>query len=278
MQARTSTSLWFFPKGALLASGETSHFDTNREIRLGIENTRERIIELLGTDVRTVESGESWDLVAKSTRNTMAWRNISMLLDYNTSFPYFHVPPVLLDSETPADLKREFVRGYADVAGNIRPANRDQAGRHRVRLDTLNYQSNWIVPVQLCLMLQDHLGVSIPVITWGHPNLGREWREHQLNVYAEDFLKVGFFFEYKQKALEEMANLNQLRFTNRVRGCPGKRRLGRQKPPNNEENNTARLDSALVGKHFDGYWHICKVLGCLREPSPGEQLELPLEE
>lgn len=267
-----------FPKGALLASGETLHFDTDREIRLGIENTRERLIELLGSDVRTVESGDSWDLVAKSTRNTIAWRDIAMLLDYKTSFPHFHVPPVLLDLATPVDLKREFLRGYADVAGNIRPANRDQAGRHRVRLDILNYQTNWIVPVQLCLMLQDHLGIAVPVITWGHPNLGREWREHQLNVYAEDFLGVGFFFEYKQRALAELASVNEHRFVNRVKGCPGRRRAGRRKPHSDEENNTGRLDPVLVGKHFNGYWHICKALGCPREPVPGEQLELAMEE
>jgi hypothetical protein len=267
-----------FPKGALLASGEKLQLDTDREIRLGIEKTRERLIELLGTDIRTVETGESWDLVARSTRNTMAWRNISMLLGYKTIFSYFSIPDIFLIPDTPMEFKLEFIRGYADVAGNIRPANRDQAGRHRVRLDTLNYLSNWIVPVQLCLILQDYLGVSVPVITWGHPNMGREWREHQLNIYAEDFLKVGFCFEYKQRALEELANLNQLRFRNRVKGCPGKRRVARRKPPSDEEGDASRLDPVLVDKHFNGYWQICKALGCPREPAPGEQLELPLEE
>lgn len=266
------------PKGALLAQGETTQFDTDKEIRLGMEKIRERLVELLGVDIRTVDAGESWDLVARMTRNTMAWRNIDMLLGNKTSFPYFEIPEAFLDENTPLDFKREFVRGYADVAGNIRPANRDQAGRHRVRLDILNYPTNWETPMRLCLLLQDQLGISVPLITWGHPNLGRQWREHQLNVYSEDFLGVGFYFDYKQAALKELADLNLSRFPHRVKGCPGARRRGIRKAPDPDEQNAERLPPELLGKHFDAYWQICRALGCPRRPSPGAQLELIVEE
>ncbi len=267
-----------FPKGALLAQGETLQFQTDKEIRLGIERIRERLQELLGADIHTVDSGESLDLVTRMTRNTMAWRNLSMLLANRTSFPYFAIPEVFFDESTPIDFKREFLRGYADVAGNIRPANRDQAGRHRVRLDILNYPTNWQVPVQLCLLLQEHLKVPVPLITWGHPNLGREWREHQLNVYAEDFMAIGFYFDYKQAILEELAELNRSRFPAGVKGCPGARRKGPRKASDPGENNAERLPAELVGKHFDAYWHICRALGCPRRPAPGEQIEMALEE
>lgn len=267
-----------FPKGALLAQGETIQFDTDKEIRLGMEKIRERLVELLGVDIRTVDAGESWDLVARMTRNTMAWRNINMLLGNKTSFPYFEIPEVFFEGDTPLDFKREFVRGYADVAGNIRPANRDQAGRHRVRLDILNYPTSWQTPMRLCLLLQDQLGISVPLITWGHPNLGRQWREHQLNVYAEEFLGVGFYFDYKQEALEELANLNLSRFPHRVKGCPGARRRGIRKTPDPDEQNAERLPPELLGRHFDAYWQICRALGCPRRPSARAQLELIVEE
>jgi hypothetical protein len=261
-----------FPKGALLARGEELQFDTDKEIRLGIERVRERLIELMGSDVRTLDAGQSWDLVIRSTRNTIAWRNIRALLGDQTSFPFFKVPDVLVAPDTAQDFKREFVRGYADVAGNIRPANRDQAGRHRVRLDILNYPTSWRLPVQ------DHLATPVPVVTWGHPNLGREWREHQLNIYAEDFLHVGFYFDYKQAALRELAEKNTKRFSTHVRGCPGARPSGPKKPLQQEEKNAQRLDPALAGRHFDAYWQICRALGCTRRPAPGEQLELIPEE
>lgn len=266
-----------FPKGALLAEGESLRFDTDKEIRLGITKTRERLLDLLGADIRTVESKESWDLVVHSTRSTVAWRNLISLLRGKKSFPYFAVPDALFDPQVPLDVKREFIRGYADVAGNIRPSNADWAGRHRVRLDTLNYPTNWQLPVQLCLLLQDHLDVPVPNIIWGHPNLNREWREHQLNIYAEDFQQIGFFFDYKQEALIELAASNLNRFDTRIRGCPGVRPKGPKKSKSPAENSD-RLDSRLRGKHCDAYWQICKVLGCPRTPAPDEQIELIPEE
>jgi hypothetical protein len=267
-----------FPKGSLLASGETLHFDTDKEIRLGTEKIRERLLELLDGDIRTIDAGDSWDLVARFTRQTMAWRNVQMLLAHRTSFHYFDVPEVLFAPETPVEFKREFMRGFADVAGNIRPANADQVGRHRVRLDTLNYRTTWHAPVRLCLLLQEQLGIPVPNIVWGHPNLGREWREHQLNVYVEDFLAVGFYFDYKQSVLDELAKSNLARFASRVKGCPGARRLNRKKDKDAQEGNAEKLPDDLVGKHFDAYWQICRTLGCPRRPRRGEQLELLTEE
>jgi hypothetical protein len=267
-----------FPKGSLLAQGINTHFDSDREIRLGIEKIRERLMELLGADIRTADAGDTWDLVARFTRNTMAWRNINMLLGNKTSFSSFDIPQVFLDKETPIEFKREFIKGFADVAGNIRPANRDQAGRHRLRLDILNYPTNWHLAMKLCLLLQNHLNVPVPVLTWGHPDLGRQWREHQLNVYAEEFLAIGFYFDFKQAVLEELAKFNCKHFPNKVKGCPGARGLGRKKKKDPEEKNAEKLPAELLGKHFNSYWQICRALGCTRRPAPREQLELLIED
>lgn len=267
-----------FPKGALLAEGLSTKFDTNKEIQLGIDKIRDRLTDLLGADIRRVDAGDSWDLRVQTTRRTMAWRNITRILGVGTDFPQFHVPGIFLRKDTPLEFKHEFVRGYGDVSGNIRPANRDQAGRHRVRLDILNRKTNWHVPVQICLLLQNYLDIPVPVITWGHPNLGREWREHQLNVYAEEYLRVGFSFEFKQQALEELARSNSERFSSPIKGCPGARRRGTKKARHSEESNADRLDLKLVGKHFNAYWQICRRMGCSRRPAPREQLELIPEE
>jgi len=269
-----------FPKGNLIAEGQTRRFDVDKEVSLGIEKIRERLVELLDADIRTVDESETKDLVIRTTRRSMAWRNISMILNDQSSFPYFEIPQVFFDPNTPYEFKREFLRGYADVAGNIRLANRDQTGRHRVRLDILNYPTNWKVPVQLCILLQNHLNVGVPSIIWGHPNLGREWREHQLNVYAEDFLSLGFYFDYKQAALNELASINQARGGHGTSPCPGQRLIGRgrRKPSHPEEHNSTRLDPNLVGRHYTSYWQICRELGCPRRPPAGAQLEMGLEE
>lgn len=268
-----------FPKGSFIAEGEGLRFDTDKEIKLGIEKIRERFLELLSADIKTHDTSERLSLVITSTRNTVAWRNLNMLLGGKTSYPFFSVPPVLFDPDVPLEVKSEFIRGFADVAGNVRIANRDQIGRHRVRLDVLNYVNNWGVPAQLCMLLQEHLQVPVSVITYGHPNLGREWREHQINIYCEDFAKVGFYFDFKQSALKNLSEANYTHFPNHVtKFCPGRRRkIKAHKASHVLENCPERLDPRLNGKHFDWYWQICKALGCQRKPAPGEQLEFPLE-
>lgn len=264
-----------FPYSSLEVEGVSSSFDQETAIRLGLSEIRERLLDLLDTDITIVRKENSVDFVIRFIRKSMIWRNILLMTGGATSYPYFKVPPVFFDNDLLPDWKREFVRGYADVAGNIREANRYVDGRHRVRLDVLNYSTNWVVPVQLCTLLQEHLNVPVQLITWGHPNLGRKFREHQINIFAKPFLDVGFSFEHKQKILQEFAEWDDknARTTNYA-PCPGMRNIRKHKPPDPDENNAEKLGSALVGNHYDAYWQICKALGCTRMPDKGVQLEL----
>lgn len=264
-----------FSYSSLEAHGIHSTFPLETAIKLGLDSVRERLQELLDTDIRKVPKSGAVDLVIRFMRNSMVWRNILLLTDGATSYPFFRVPRTLLSSYIPVDWKREFVRGYADVAGNIRHANRYVDGRNRVRLDVPNYPSNWDLPVQLCTLLQDHLDVPVQLITWGHPDLRRDFREHQLNMFAEPFLKIGFSLEHKQQILQEYATWDAEHFgAIECHHFPGMRRLREKKPVHPEENNQNRLDSRLVGQHYDQYWQICKALGCTRIPTESDDLEL----
>ncbi|GBD11340.1 hypothetical protein HRbin23_01003 [bacterium HR23] len=257
-----------FPLATLAAQGEHHIYSTQESIRLGVFQVRERLLHLMGEDALIVDDkNDSIDLVFHFTRNTLVLRNISALLGGKSHYLAYSVPQALFHA--PLEVKREFVRGFADVAGNVRPANRDQAGLHRVRLDVLN--GNWRLPVQLCLLLQEHLKVPVPNIIWGHPNMGREWREHQVNVYADDFLQVGFSVPFKQQALKELAEANQLLGRSPPSGCPGERRLRARKPPDFAVGDVAHLPPELQGKRFDAYWQICHALGCPRRPPAGQR-------
>jgi hypothetical protein len=264
-----------FPYTSLQVQGTSSTFDQETSIRLGLDSIRERLLELLSADIRIVRRSGGVDLVVSFLRNNMIWRNILLLTNGETSYQSFHIPPVFFDPDISSEWKRQFVRGYADVAGNIRHSNRDQNNRHRVRLDVLNYPTNWGLPVELCLLLQEQIGVPVQLITWGHPNLGRAFREHQLNIFAQPFLAIGFSFDHKQKLLEEFAAQDEALPAGRAYApCPGVRRVRRLKPADPDENNAAKLDPRLVGQHYDAYWQICKALGCPRYPAPGDQAEM----
>ena len=264
-----------FPYSSLKIAGITTTFDQETAIRLGIQDIENRLKELVDTDIDTFRKENSIELAIRFHRNNMVWRDILLLTEQAQSYPYFKIPPVFFDPELPKDWKREFIRGYADVAGNIRKSNVYVDGRHRVRLDVLNYPTNWGISVELCRLLQEGLDIPVQLITWGHPNLKRDFREHQINIFAKPFLKIGFSFEHKQKILEELANSDKIDYSKKSGPCPGRRKLPKTPNPKSpDENNTAKLDPRLVGKHFDAYWQICKALGCTREPSTVNQLQL----
>ncbi len=262
-----------FPYSSLEVQGLTRAFDQQTSIRLGLDSIRERLLDLIDTDIRIVKKDHGVDFVASFQRPSMIWRNILYILKNATSYPYFRVPEILYHPDVPQEWKREFVRGYADVAGNIRQANRYVDGRHRVRLDVLNYPTNWEVPVQLCTLLQEQLDVPVQLITYGHPNLNRGFREHQLNIFASAFLRIGFSFEHKQALLEEFAAANEKSHPNANNDpCPGMRRLRAAKPNDPDENKADKLDARLLGNHYDAYWQICKALGCTRVPAVDQPL------
>jgi len=264
-----------FSHSSLEVQGVSTTYELDTATRLGLVAIRERLQELLDTDIGTVSRAGGVDLVIRFMRNNMIWRNILLLTGGATSHAYYSVPAVFFSSELPRECKREFLRGYADVAGNIRHANRYVDGRHRVRLDVLNYPANWELPIQLCQILQDHLGIPVQLITWGHPNLGRGFREHQINIFADAFLPVGFFLEFKQRILEEFAASDRKQGgAQQSACCPGARVVGSRKPPDPDEDNEGKLDSRLLRRHFDAYWQICRALGCKRIPEADGRLAL----
>jgi hypothetical protein len=148
-----------------------------------------------------------------------------------------------------------FMSGIADVAGNCRFANRFIDGRVRVRIDILNTRNSWRFPVELCHVLQHRLRIPVQSVTWGHPNLGRGLREHQMNVFAGDFQAVGFRVPHKQQEL--------IKYRDSVsadEGCPGLRR--RVAKPRSSEEQSLELPDSLRGHHFDAYWEICRAMSC----------------
>ena len=253
-----------FPYQSLKVDGISGTFDTNTSIRLGLQQIQERILELTGADV-SISSGEnSIVLVLRFLRNTMVWRNILMHTQERTGYEYFGVPEIFFSPSVPDDWKREYIRGFADVAGNVRRANRYINDTNRVRLDVLNYPTNWDMPVQLCTLLEEHLTIPVQLITWGHPNLGRGFREHQINIFAVPFEKIGFSLPHKQTILEEFIQKDKENYPNKTYNpCPGRRKLRKRKPKDKRENSE-KLDDRLNGKHFNAYWQICKKLGCPR--------------
>jgi hypothetical protein len=247
--------------------GPESTFQQKNEFRLSLDDIRNRLQILLDTEIESSVKDREIDFVIKFNKNSMIWRNLRLIFSKRESYPFFPVPDVFFRPDLPTEWKREFLRGYADAAGNIRRANNYMNIRNRVRLDVLNYPTNWGVGVQLCRLLQDHLDVPVQNIIWGHPNMNRDFREHQINIFVVPFLKIGFSIAFKQKLLEEFADEDMKAPTKfRYVPCPGKKRVGAsRKPKHSGEEDEEKLDPRLVGKHFNKYWQICQSLGCKKK-------------
>lgn len=227
-----------------------------------------RLKALLGETVNlSTSSQEDVTFRVEFPSTHIVVRNLKLILENRLEYKRFVVPVAIRESNDP-EIMREFVRGFADVAGNIRRSNRDQAGVHRVYLDALN--ENWKMPVQLCDLLQHKLKVPVANILWGHPNLRdpsasqpqtSPFREHQIRIYAHHFLQVGFYVEHKQAVLELLAKENKLNHKDSVGSfCPGHRRE-RMKAKHPLEKDQ-RLPRGVRGNHFDTYWQICAACGC----------------
>ena len=262
-----------FPYQSLEVDGVSGTFNTNTSIRLGLQQIGERVLELTGADVSIIDGESSVTLVLRFLRNTMVWRNILMHTQNHTGYEHFRVPEIFFSTNIPNDWKREYIRGVADVAGNIRHSNRYIDGSNRVRLDVLNYPTNWSMPVQLCTLLEGHLTVPVQLITWGHPNMGRNFREHQINIFAVPFGEIGFSLPHKQAILKEFIEHDKEHYPNKTYNpCVGKRKIRKRKSKDSRENHE-KLDERLKGNHFNAYWQICKKLGCTRTPKILQQEE-----
>lgn len=253
-------------------------FNQETEIRLSLEDVRRRINELLEVNVDIERANNEIILKATFTKNTMSWRNLMLLCNNKKSYSEFIIPDVLFDM--PEDVQKEFIRGIADAGASPSYADRDQANLQRIVIQFQN--PNWILPIQVCKMLQENLKIKVQHIIWGHPNIrtpeepsnrGEPWaKEHRLRIYAEDFASIGFNFQYKQKILEELAEYNKKNRTNETKPCNPKIKRPRGTKPRHPDENSNRLPACLKGKHFDAYFQICQALGCSQgEAGPTEE-------
>lgn len=267
----TSSVLISFPFRNLQVESLTRSYKNPVELSLTLDKIINRI-RALGVDIRKETLEKACQLVIDSRKKSLFMRVLTMFLGRRKSYLDFHIPKQIFDADEP--IKKEFIRGYSDLAGYARLSNVYIDGRHRIYLDVLN--GNWHLPVELCTLLQSHLGIPVQTIDWGHPNIRngnlkeysagrkRAWaREHQIKIFADDFISVGFYMSHKQEILKELARYNRKNYSVTPRFCSPPKRIDDRKPIHPGENDDS-LPDQLKGRHFDAYWQICEAMGCPR--------------
>ncbi|MBO4771818.1 MAG: hypothetical protein J5595_04700 [Bacteroidales bacterium] len=171
------------------------------------------------------------------------------------------------------DEKKSLLRGIADVTGYIRKSNIafGQDGAHRVYIEI---PGNWYMVIDIANMLK---AVDIPVqtIDFGHPNFrdgklvkyneGKKtfWKkEHQVKIFANEFLPVGFNIKHKQDALEKYADeLLEFIDPNKTHKFYWEKPIRHSEKPSHPGENDPSLPTEIRGKHFDSWTDLAKFLG-----------------
>lgn len=169
--------------------------------------------------------------------------------------------------------KKELLRGIADVTGYIRNSNRaySKDGLNRVYIEI---PGNWSMVVDISNLLKE-LDIPVQNIDWGHPNFrdtdlekyneGKPYywkKEHQVKIYANEFLPIGFNILHKQKALEKYASEmtpSDRKRTHRFYWEMPERKQ-KSKPIHPMENDES-LPVEIRGKHYDSWKDLAKDLG-----------------
>ena len=246
------------------------HGDVNALLR-SVDKIIRRLKELITDDVDKIEGDRSVSIVITVKKRNILVRDLEMLLKGRVHFTEFLIPDEIFDAEL--SIQKEFMRGFVDVNGKVRSANYYYNKENRIYIDVLN--TNWILPIQLCRLLQKYLDVPVQTLTWGHPNLRdttkKTWlkREHQIKVFNNCFRSIGFYIDHKNKKFLELADENDTNelATIKCRDCVKcdplikMQRSPRVKPTHLEEGNED-LPIELRGNHYNSYWEICRDLEC----------------
>lgn len=176
------------------------------------------------------------------------------------------------------DEKISFLRGFADVTGYIRRSNYFIIKyKHRVYLEVPH---NWFLVIDICNLLKD---VDIPVqaIDWAHPNMrdgnlkkykeGKPdfWKkEHQIKIFANEFLPIGFAVLHKKQALTDFSNELLQGYSHD--GKDARKETHRfywegksiiKIKPHHPRESDLFIPEDIRGKHYDSWKDIAKDLG-----------------
>lgn len=171
------------------------------------------------------------------------------------------------------DEKKELLRGMADVTGYIRKSNMayGQDGAHRVYIEI---PGNWQLVIDIANMLKD-LDIPVQTIDFGHPNFrdsnlkkykeGKKYywkKEHQVKIWANEFLPIGFNIVHKQRALERYADeLLDYLDENKTHQFYWEKKIRRKEKPHHPMENDESLPECIRGKHYESWTELAKDLG-----------------
>ena len=171
------------------------------------------------------------------------------------------------------DQKKSLLRGFADVTGYIRKSNiaYGVTGHHRVYFEV---PANWYLVIDVANMLKS-IDIPIQNIDFGHPNFRDPkmkhfnegnpnfWKkEHQIKIFANEFLPIGFNIKHKQRALEKYSEeLLRVYSPENTHLFYWEKPIRRKTKMNHPGENDQSIPLEIRGKHFESWTDLAGALG-----------------
>lgn len=231
-----------------------------------------RIIKpLLSCELIVTETKHSTKVSFSKDNDEYVIREIVRLIGAGRHHSTMRMNPELFDITT--DEKKALLRGIADVTGYIRRSNvaYGQEGAHRVYIEI---PGNWYMVIDIANMLKE---VDVPVqnIDFAHPNFRdgnlvkyREgktlfWKkEHQVKIFANEFLPIGFNIKHKQASLEKYSEeLLEFLDPDKTHKFYWEKPIKRKERPVHPGENDPFIPEEIRGKHFESWADLARCLG-----------------
>lgn len=249
--------------------------DAGREVavyvKASLTDIRGVIEPLLGYSLTITQSGRSTKISFTKNNQDYAIREIMRFIGNGVHHGSMTMNKELFSVST--DEKKALLRGLGDVTGYIRKSNIafGEQGHHRVYIEI---PCNWDMVIDVANMLKS-LDVPIQTIDFAHPNFrdpkvikynegktGYWKKEHQIKIWANEFLPVGFNIAHKQRALtkyaeELLACMNNEQTHKFYWEKPIRRRIKPIHPAENDES----LPAVIRGRHFESWTDLARALG-----------------
>lgn len=240
-------------------------------VKASVVDIRSILEPLIGNALTVTGNPHSTLLTFVKPNNEYIVREILRLIGCGRHHSTMRMNGELFSIKT--DEKKSLLRGIGDATGYIRKSNVafGQDGAHRVYIEI---PANWYMVIDIANMLKD---VDIPVqtIDFGHPNFrdgnlvkyhdGKPnfWKkEHQIKIFANEFLPIGFNIKHKQDALEKYSE-ELLEYLDPVKT----HKFYWEKPvrksirPNHPGENDPSLPSEIRGQHFNSWTELASFWG-----------------
>lgn len=245
--------------------------DTAVYVKASLFDIQTILEPLLGQHLSQSETKHSTKITFTKPNNEYVLREILRFVGSGTHHSTMKMHEELFSITT--DEKKALLRGIADVTGYIRKSNIafGQDGAHRVYIEI---PGNWYMVIDIANMLK---AVDIPVqtIDFGHPNFrdgdlrkyneGKPYfwkKEHQVKIFANEFLPIGFNIKHKQEALEKYSDeLLEFIDPKKTHKFYWEKPIRRKSRPIHPCENDAVLPEEIRGKHFESWTDLAGFLG-----------------